>query len=73
MYGPPFQWINGSKKVMIEGTTVTVDEEDLKESILHPNAKIVKGCQAEMQSYEGVLTNSELESIISYIKALYRP
>ncbi|MBX3239929.1 MAG: c-type cytochrome [Chitinophagaceae bacterium] len=73
MYGPPFQGIYGSKQVMTDGITVAVDEEYLKESILHPNAKIVKGYQAEMPSYEGVLTNSELESIISYIKALYRP
>ena len=44
----------------------------MKESILYPISKIIKGCQAEMPSYEGVLTNSELESVISYIKAHYQ-
>ena len=42
----------------------------LKESILYPQVKIVKGYQAVMPSYQGLLVDKEIEAIIEYIKEL---
>jgi hypothetical protein len=52
---------------------VTADETYLRESILEPSAKIVSGYErgeSGMPSYKGVLTASQIESIILFIKTL---
>ena len=41
--GPTWQRIYGSEETLADGTTVTVDDAYIRESILDPNAKIVKG------------------------------
>ena len=41
--GPTWQGIYGSEETLADGTTVTVDDAYIRESILDPNAKIVKG------------------------------
>lgn len=70
MYGPPFQGLYGSRVELEDGSVVTVDEAYLRESILDPSVKIVKGYRAEMPSYEGVLSEPDLQSIILFIKTL---
>ncbi len=72
MYGPPFQGIYGTKRELTDGSTVLVDDAYLKESILQPEKKVAKGYGAEMPAFEGVLTDSDIQSIIFYIKTLYR-
>ena len=42
----------------------------LKESILYPQRKIVKGYQPVMPSYQGLLVDKEIDAIIEYIKEL---
>lgn len=52
-------------------TTVVADDTYLRESILEPNAKIVKGFQANlMPIYQGQLNEDDLKAIIEYIKSL---
>jgi hypothetical protein len=49
------------------------DEAYLKESILAPAAKVVKGyekVEAGMPVYAGVLTDSQIDSLILFIKSL---
>lgn len=72
MNGPPFRGIYGSKSELADGTTITVDEAYLRESMLEPSKKVVKGYNAEMPSYAGVLNDADMESIILYISTLYR-
>lgn len=72
MNGPPFKGIYGSKVELVDGTIVTVDEAYLRESILEPAKKVVKGYNAEMPSYAGILSDADIESIILYISTLYR-
>jgi len=56
---------------MLDGTKVTVDENYLRESILAPNAKVVKGYPAGvMPTYQGQLSEDELSALIEYIKEL---
>jgi cytochrome c2 len=72
MYGPPLQGIYGLKRELADKSFVIADENYLRESILHPSKKVVKGYNPEMPSFEGVLTESDVQSIVFYIKTLYQ-
>ena len=52
------------------GETVIADETYIRESILHPRAKIVEGFQPVMPTFEGQLTEEQVIALIAYIKAL---
>lgn len=66
--GPTFKGLFGKTEQLEDGTSVTVDEAYLKESITQPKAKIVKGFQPLMP--EIPLSNDELKDLIRYIKSL---
>tara|TARA_R110002049_G_scaffold15981_2_gene64515 strand:+ start:5364 stop:8156 length:2793 start_codon:yes stop_codon:yes gene_type:complete len=68
MYGPPIKRIYGSMRELSDGTIVKIDEQYLRESMLEPEKKIVKGYSAEMPSYTGALTETDIEALIVYIK-----
>ncbi|WP_215232275.1 DUF6797 domain-containing protein [Dyadobacter linearis] len=70
MYGPPFKNLYKSERIFDDGTKVVADEKYLRESILEPSKRIVKGYNEEMPSFVGVLTDTDIESVILYIKAL---
>jgi len=70
MYGPPFQGLYGAKRPLEDGTTVVADEAYLRESILNPSAKIVKGYNPEMPSFQGILSDADIESVILFVKSL---
>lgn len=70
MYGPPLKGIFGSSRQFIGGTTLIVDDNYLKESILDPKAKLVEGYGEEMPSYSGVLLDHEVKSLVLYLKSL---
>ncbi|WP_445666414.1 cytochrome c oxidase subunit II [Fodinibius sp. AD559] len=70
MTGPTWQGTFGSEQTFEDGSTVTVDENYLRESILEPNAKIVEGYPAVMNTYQGQLNDEQINAIIEYIKTL---
>jgi len=70
MYGPPFQNLYQSERHFEDGSKTVADENYIRESILTPSAKIVKGYNEEMPSFVGILTDSDIESVILYIKSL---
>jgi mono/diheme cytochrome c family protein len=70
MYGPPFQNLYGAKRPLEDGTTVIADDAYIRESILNPTAKIVKGYNAEMPSFQGILSDTDIESVILFVKSL---
>jgi len=53
-----------------EGTTVTADENYIRESILDPRAKIVAGYQPIMPTFKGLVSEEGLLQLIAYIKSL---
>jgi cytochrome c oxidase subunit II len=71
--GPALHGIFGKTVEMQSGEQVEVDENYLRESILHPQAKIVSGYQPIMPTYEGLVTEEGLMQIIAYIKSLSAP
>lgn len=70
LYGPPFQDLFGSVQKFTDGTTRMVDEAYLRESILEPDKQVVEGYNSEMPSFLGILSDSDIESVILYIQSL---
>lgn len=71
--GPTFKGLWNSKRKLKDGKEVIANHQYLKESILEPTAKIIKefsGSDIGMPSYEGVLNESQIESLIEFIKSL---
>lgn len=70
MVGPTWKGKFGSQEHLSDGSTVTVDENYIRESILEPNAKVVEGFPAVMNTYQGQLNDEQINAIIEYIKTL---
>ena len=60
----------GRKVLLADGTSVTADEEYLRESILDPIAKVVKGYPAVMPTFKTTLDPGDVTAIIAYLKSL---
>ena len=69
MTGPTWKGLYLSSREMVNGEKVTADEEYLRESIVKPDAKIVKGYQNVMPSF-GYLSDAQINGLIEYIKSL---
>ena len=71
--GPTWKGLYGRNRQFAKGPDVIADEAYIRESILIPSAKIVKGyekVEAGMPIYSGVLTDAQIDSIILFIKTL---
>jgi cytochrome c2 len=72
--GPTFRGLYGSDRTFNNGLVrVTADDAYLRESILEPSVKVVSGFNRTgmgMPSYAGVLSESQMESLILFIKSL---
>ncbi|HCD52378.1 MAG TPA: cytochrome c oxidase subunit II, partial [Balneolaceae bacterium] len=68
--GPSFKGIWGKEESLADGSTVTVDENYVRESILNPGAKIVAGHDNVMTPYEGILSDEDITNIIEYLKTI---
>ena len=68
--GPSFKGIFGHPQPLQDGTSVDVDENYIRESILNPQAKIAQGYAPVMPSFQGTLKEIELNALIAYIKSL---
>lgn len=70
LVGPSFKGMIGRTQEMEDGSTVTVDENYIRESILEPQAHIVKGFQPVMPSFKGILSDKDITALIAYFKTL---
>ncbi len=69
--GPTFKNLIGRSELMEGDSTLVVDENYIRESILVPKAKIVKGYPSnQMTSFEGILSDKDIDAIIDYMKTL---
>lgn len=70
--GPTWLGLYGKEETLDDGTTVTVDEAYLRESIVDPNAKVVKDFLPNMMpgDFGDKLTDPQLDLLIEYIKSL---
>lgn len=68
--GPTWKGLFGKPETFTDGSSGTVDENYLRQSILDPSAKIVQGFAPSMPTYQGKLKDTQINGIIAYIKTL---
>jgi cytochrome c oxidase subunit 2 len=68
--GPTWQGLWDKSESLADGSTVKVDDEYIKTSILEPNKQVVTGYAPQMPSYQGQLDNKQIEAVTEYIKTL---
>ena len=68
--GPTFKGLWASTGKLADGSTITVDENYIRESILEPQAKVRLGFNPVMPTFQGKLKEREIIGIIEYIKSL---
>jgi len=66
--GPSWKGLFGKNETMNDGATVRVDEAYLRESIVTPSARIVRGYQPIMPVQQ--LTPAEVTQLVDYIKTI---
>jgi len=68
---PTWKGLFGSTETLADGSSVTVDEDYLRESILDPAAKLAEGFQPIMPGdYADKLSGDQIEALVEYIKTL---
>ncbi|QDT55167.1 Cytochrome c oxidase subunit 2 precursor [Caulifigura coniformis] len=73
MRGPTLEGIFGKMIPLVDGSSVPADDTYLRESIVRPGSKIVAGYQNLMPTFEGQLSEEELNDLLAYIKTLSGP
>ena len=68
--GPSLVGLFGSTVTLTDGTTVVADESYLRESILTSQAKTVAGYQPLMPTFQGLVNENDVASLIEYIKSM---
>jgi len=68
--GPSLVGLFGSTVTLTNGTTVVADESYLRESILTSQAKTVAGYQPLMPTFQGLVNENDVASLIEYIKSM---
>lgn len=68
--GPSQKGIFGTEEELQDRTKVKVDENYIRESLMEPNKKVVKGFQPVMPTFQGQLKEEEINALIAYIKSL---
>ena len=64
--GPTWKGLFGKTQILADGQTVVVDAAYIKESILNPTAKLVKGFAPIMPALQ--LTDLQIEALTAYIQ-----
>ena len=70
--GPTWKGVFDSNRELVSGSPVKADDAYLKESILNPNAKIVKGFLPNLMpaTFATTLKPEQIDQLIAYIKTL---
>ena len=68
--GPNLQGLFGKQVLLEGGHTVTADENYIRESILDPGAKIVNGYKPVMPTFQGLVSEEQLNALVAYVKSL---
>ena len=73
MKGPSFLRNYGQRRDFTDGTALEADENYVRQSILEPQAKIRRGYQPVMPTFQGLLKEPEINVIIAFLKQLQDP
>jgi cytochrome c oxidase subunit 2 len=68
--GPNLQGVFGKPVLLEDGRSVVADENYVRESILDPGAKIVNGFKPVMPTFQGLVSEEQLNALVAYVKSL---
>ena len=68
--GPTFKGLFGSTSHFTDGTSAVADENYIRNYILQPNVKVIKGFPPIMPTFKGILKDDDITAIIAYLKTL---
>ncbi|MEE4270088.1 MAG: cytochrome c oxidase subunit II [Thermoanaerobaculales bacterium] len=68
--GPSLLGVFGRTQNFADGSSLTIDENYIRESILEPQARVVNGFDPVMPTYQGRLSDPEILALIEYFKSL---
>jgi cytochrome c oxidase subunit 2 len=71
--GPSLLGVFGKPVQLEDGRMITADENYLRESILDPGTKVVKGFKPVMPTFQGLISEEQLNALVAYVKALGGP
>ena len=71
--GPSLVGAYGKPVLLEDGRTLTADENYIRESIVDPAAKIVKGFKPVMPTFQGQISDEQLNALVAYVKSLGQP
>ncbi len=70
LVGPSFKDLYGFEFDTEAGPRIVADDAYIRESIIEPNASVIKGFQPVMVSYNGVIDDKEIEAITAWLKTI---
>jgi cytochrome c oxidase subunit 2 len=68
--GPSLQNVFGNPVELQDGSTVIADEAYIRESILNSQAKIVRGFQPLMPTFQGLVSEEGLVALIEHVRSM---
>jgi cytochrome c oxidase subunit 2 len=68
--GPNLEGLYGKRVTLEDGRTLAADENYIRESILSPGAKLVSGFKPIMPTFQGLISDDQLNALVAYIKSL---
>ena len=71
--GPNLQGVFGKPVQLEDGRTVTADENYIRECILDPGSKRVKGFQPIMPTFQGLVSEEQVNALVAYVKSMAQP
>ncbi len=71
--GPNLVGVYGKPVQLEDGRTVVADENYVRESILSPTAKVVAGFKPIMPTFQGIVSEEQVNALVAYIKSLSQP
>ncbi len=71
--GPDLVGVFGKPVMLEDGRTLVADENYVRESILTPAAKVVKGFKPIMPVFQGLVSEEQLNALVAYVKSLTQP
>ena len=70
MVGPGLGGLADRPRPLLEGEPVIADTAYLQRAILRPHAEVVEGYAPTMPSYEGVLSDAQVDALVAYLRTL---
>ena len=71
--GPNLEGMFGKPVELADGRTVMADENYVRQCILSPGDKRVKGFQPIMPTFQGLVSEDQVNALVAYVKSLSKP